>query len=322
MFSQPGSAQQGYPPAPNYPGQMGSPAPKKRTGLIIGIVAIVCVLLLCALGACAIGLGALSNKGAETDAVTLAEQHFNAAMKDVESASASIKKASNGSQSEVTAAITDATKKLRDGRDEIAKATVPVERMKVSAGRTDYLSGLKAATDTLDALQDMVAYMGTANGMAAKALEAANLTKAANKSRDGAVDSGNSSRYTAMRTQAVSASTNYTKAEVLFREAHALDPSAGFDKAAAYAQKRRLEADVIVRMAEEGKAGRLKAYNADIKKQKSLSRQAMAAGSPAIVSDPNWAANRLADLSDKIDAAAKRADTLRAKALKELGVTK
>jgi hypothetical protein len=317
-----GAPQPGYPPASDFSGQSRPPAPKKRTGLIIGIVAVVCVLLLCGLGACAVGLGALSSKNAEADAITLAEQHFNVAMKDVQAANASIKKASSGSQTEVAAATADATKRLRDGRDEIAKATVPVERMKASPGRTDYLNGLKAATETLDALQDMVAYMDTASGMAAKALQAAKLTKTANKFRDDAVDSGNASHYSAMRAQAVSASTNYTKAEVLFREAHALDVSAGFDKAAAYAQKRKLESDLIVRMAEEGKAGRLKAYNADIKKQKALSKQAVAVGTPAIVSDPNWAANRLAALSDKIDAAAKRVDDLRAKALKELGVTK
>ena len=124
-----------------------------------------------------------------------------------------------------------------------------------------------------------------------------------------------------MRTDAVSASTNYTKAGVLFRDAHALDPTAGLDKAAKYAEKRKLQADVVVRMGEEGKAGRVSAYNGDIKKQAALGKQAQDAGTPAIVSDPNWAENRLADIGSRIDAAAKQADELRSKALKELGLT-
>ena len=107
---------------------------------------------------------------------------------------------------------------------------------------------------------------------------------------------------------------------MLFREAHALDVSAGFDKAAIYAEKRKLEADVVARMADEGKANHVSAYNSDIKKQAALGKQAEAAGTPAIVSDPNWAENRLADVGNKIDAAAKQADDLRTKALKELGI--
>jgi len=315
---EPGTPQPGYPPAAGFPEAVAPPAPKKkRTGLVIGII--VAVIVVC--GLIAIGIGALSGGNSDKGAVTLAEQHFDAAMKNVEDASMSIKKASGGSQAEVSAAIADATKKLRAGRDEIAKATAEVEPLKDSPGRTDYLAGLKAATATLDALQDMVAYMDTANGMAAKAVQAAKLTKDANKSLNNAVNAGNSKRYSEMRTDAVSAATNYTKAGVLFRDAHALDTAAGFDKAAVYAEKRKLQADVVVRMADEGKAGRISAYNSDIKKQAALGKQAQSAGTPAIVSDPNWAENRLADIGNRIDAAAKQADDLRSKALKELGLT-
>jgi hypothetical protein len=321
-FPQPG-AQPTMPPQPGSP-QAGFPAPapapkKKRTGLVIGIV--VGVLALCGLGACAIGVGVLSSSNAEKDIITQAEQHFGTGMKDVEAASVSLKKTSSGSAAEITAAIADANKKLRDGRDEVAAARVSAERLKDSAGKTDYLNSLKAATATLDALQDMVGYMDTASGMAAKATQAAALTKSANASLNKAIDSGNAHHYSTMRSQAVSASTNYTKAAVLFRDAHALDPKAGLDKAAVYAEKRKLQADIVVRMGEEGKAGRLSAYNADIKKQAALSRQAEAAGTPAIVSNPNWAENRLADLGAKIESLGKQADDLRAKALKELGVT-
>jgi len=319
----PGVAPKSEPPQaadggmPGSPGAPVPPAPKKsRVGLIIGIIVAVVVVV----GLVAIGAQALFGRNPEQAAITLAEQHFDAAMKDVEDASASLKIASSGPQTEVSAVVAGATKKLLGARDEIVKATADVEQLKDSPGRTDYLSGLKAATVTLDALQEMVAYMDTANGMAAKAEQAAKLTSAANSSLNGAVSAGNSSKYSAMRSDALSASKNYARAAALFREAHALDVTAGLDKAAVYAENRKLEADVVARMAQEGKANKVSAYNSDIKKQAALSKQAEAAGTPAIVSDPNWAQNRLAGLGNKVESAGKQADDLRAKALKELGV--
>jgi hypothetical protein len=93
-------------------------------------------------------------------------------------------------------------------------------------------------------------------------------------------------------------------------------------KVATYARKRKQQADIVVRMADEGKAGRISAYNDDIKKQAALDKEAMAAGTPAILSDPNWAESRLEKLRQSIMADAEKADTLRSKALKELGYTK
>lgn len=296
-------------------------ARKKRNPLfyVLGIVALVIILLV---GSCVAIVGLLSGTKANEEAIKRAETHFQAGMKDVESASASIDKAAGGSPAAVTAAVTAATKDLRSGRDEVAKATAAAEQMTESQGRTDYLSSLKEATTALDALQDLVEYMGTASGMASKATEGAKLMTSANKSLNQAIDSGNAGSYTAMKRQARSASTNYSKSAALFRQAVAFDASAGLDKAAAYADKRKQQADVVVRMADEGKAGRTSAYNADIKKQAALSKQADAAGTPAIVSDPNWVEKRLADLTKKIQDAGKQADDLRAKALKELGFSK
>jgi hypothetical protein len=42
---------------------------------------------------------------------------------------------------------------------------------------------------------------------------------------------------------------------------------------------------------------------------------------PAIVSDPNWGLKRISGLTARIETTAKQADDLRAKALKELGVS-
>jgi hypothetical protein len=296
-------------------------ARKKRNPLlyILGVVALVIILLV---GSCVAIVGVFSGARADLKHIELAETHFQAAKNDVEKASASLDKVSGDNPASVSTGVAAATKNLRDGRDEIAKATAAVEQMKESQGRTDYLNSLKAATVTLDALQDLVDYVDTASSMASKATEAGNLTSSANKALNDAVDSGNAGKYTAMRKQAVSAGTDYTKAALLFRQAVALDPSAGLDKAAVYCEKRKQQADIVVRMAEEGKAGRTSAYNADIKKQAALSEQAQAVGMPAIVSDPNWAENRLADLKKKIEEASKQADELRAKALKEVGFSK
>ena len=315
MFPDQAAQPPGYPPLS---GPIGAPARaprKKRTGLIIGII--VAVILLC--GLAALGIGALSGGNSEKGTIALAEKHFETAMNNVEAASTSIKKASSGSRSDISAATADANEKLRTSRDEIAKATAEVEQLKDSQGRTDYLASLKAATVMLGDLQDMVAYMDTATGLAAKAVQAASLAKSGDKSLNSAVHNGNASKYSPMRSDAVSASTNYTKAGVLFREANSLDPSAGLDKAAVYAEKRKLQADVVVRMADEGRANRISAYNADIKKQAALGKKAESAGTPAIIADPNWAENRLSDIGAKIDTVAKQADDLRSKALKELG---
>jgi hypothetical protein len=270
------------------PMQPPPPAPKKRTGLVIGIIALVLVLL-CGIIA-AVGIfGYLGKSNNDKATITTAEKHYAAAMKAVETASGSLKTISGASTTDTKAAIVQTTKLLRTGRDEIAAASVSVGMLSDSAGKTDYQNGLKAAVSALDALEDLVAYVDTASGMVGKAVEAGKLTKSANQSLNDAVRSGNDRNYSKMRTQAVSASTSYTKAALLFTQAHALDPSAGLNKAAEYAAKRK--------------------------------KQAESAGTPAIVSDPNWAATRLADLSAKIDAAATQADQLRAKALAEFGFT-
>lgn len=325
-FPQPGGPQPGA-PGPGYP-QAGGPQPgypqpappkKKRSGLIVGII--LAVLLVCGLGACAIGVAVFSSDKSEKDIIAQAEKHFVAAEKAVETATESLKKASVDSPTSIDTAVTEATKSLRTGRDEIAASRAAAERLKDSQGKTDYLASLKAATDTLDALQDMVTYMQTASSMAAKALEGAAAAKAGNDALNNAIDAGNSSKYSKMASEGKKASANYSKSIAAFKAAHAIDPTAGLDKAALFADKRRQEADVVVRMAGEGKSGRLKAYNADIKKQAALSAAATKVGTPAIVSDPNWAKNRLAEVTTKVETLGKQADDLRLKALKELGVT-
>jgi hypothetical protein len=125
-----------------------------------------------------------------------------------------------------------------------------------------------------------------------------------------------------MRDKAAAAAAGYAKATFLFEEADKLDPTAELAKAAIYTRKRKEQADVVVRMADAGRSGKLSTYNSFIKKQAALGKAAMAAGLPAILTDPNWAKNRLAVLGKTIMADAEQADTLRKKALGELGYSK
>jgi len=312
------------PPPPPPPGlfpqqSATAPAPKKRrVGLIIGIVA--AVLLLCALGSCValIGFGVIGGSG-QRATVAQAEQHFSAALSSVATASAAVKEAVGADDAKATAAVDSADKALRNGRDEIAAARAAIEGLDASQGKDDYLASLTSATEALDALQDLVAYMGTATDMASKVDEAGTTGSKAISDLSAAIKSGNSNAYSRMKRQAQAASAGFAKAALLLRDAAKLDTSVGLDKAAAYMDKRKAEADLTVKMADEGKAGKMSAYNADIKRVKTLRAQAAAIGTPAIVEDPQWVEKRLETLSTQITDAAQKADQLRTKALQELG---
>jgi hypothetical protein len=222
----------------------------------------------------------------------------------------------------MTVAITVATKSVRTSRDEIASARTSAEQLKESQGKTDYLASLTAATAALDGVENLVGYLDTASGMVGKSNEAGDITRKANSDLDESVALGNKNSFTRMRAKAVAASAGYAKATFLFEEADKLDPTAELAKAASYTRKRKEQADVVIRMADAGKAKRYSAYNSDIKKQAALGKAAMAAGLPAILTDSKWAQNRLAALGKAIMADAEKADTLRKKALGELGYTK
>ena len=322
QYAPPQGGPQYYPQPSGAPSTPPRGAPKKsHAGLIIGII--LGVLVLCGLGACATVFIAAGTSGAsDKKAATQAETHFSAAMTAVESADKALASAKGASNAQTAKAVSDASKQLRAARDEVASAKASAEQIKDSQGKTDYLAGLTAATATLDTLEDMVAYMDSTNGMAARATEAGALASKANGQLGQAISRANGSSYGEMGSQAAAASTNYTKAAVLFKEADKIDPTAGLKAAVVYCQKRKAQADVVVRMAAEGKASRFTAYNADIKKQAALGKEAEAAGTPAIVSDPNWGQKRIAELTLLINTSSTKADELRAKALKELGVSK
>jgi hypothetical protein len=280
------------------------------------------LLLLCGISAC-VTIFVVSNGSGDKDKITQAETHYSAAETALAGAESAIATATaSGTQDEMAVAITVATKSVRTSRDEIASAKTAAEQLKDSQGKTDYLASLAAATAALDGLENFVAYLDTAGGMLSKSTEAGEITKKANSDLDEAVSLGNKRSFSKMRSKAAAASAGYAKATFLFEEADKLDPSAELAKVAVYTRKRKEQSDVVIRMAEAGKAGRLSAYNSDIKKQAALDKAARAAGLPAILTDPDWAKNRLAALGKTIMADAEKADTLRKKALEELGYTK
>lgn len=327
-YAQPGQPAQppAYQPPPGYfPEQAAPPQPpaKKGKGGVIGMV--IAIVALCAIVSCgAVAFSLLKGGSPSKSELQQAETHFSAAVESVKGATASLESLNEGdpSASEVSEAVSEADDALRSARDEIAAAKTIADQWKDTQGKADYLAGLTATTETLDLLQDLVAYVDTASGMLGKAKQAGKETEAGNDDLNAAVKAGNRSSYSTMRKRAQSAQTHYTKAAVLFREAHKLDKSAGLDKAAKYCDLRKKQADVVERMGVEGAARRLSAYNADIKKMNAYGKDAEKVGLPAIVSDRNWAQKRLADLQDDITAASKKVDEYREKAIKEFGFAK
>lgn len=318
MFDTPAAPPQAPAPVPQ---PYGAPAPQparpraRRTGLIIGIV--VAVLALCGLVTCAtmavVGMGAAEK--AET--IALAETHWVAAASAVESAGVSLDEMQGASDAD--AVVGEATSALRTSRDEIAAARAAIERLEESEGRSDYLAALAALTAAVDGLEDLVAYVGLANRMAEDVSRAAGAADAAADDLNAAIGAGNKRDYARMRTRAREASSGFAKAASMFRAAHELDESAGLDKAAAYCDVRRKQADLVVKMADSGKAGRISAYNKDVDRMNEMNKKAEAMGEPEVVTDPDWVTNRLADLTVGIEKAGEDADRLRAQALQKLG---
>ena len=298
------------PPPPSAP-------PKRRNGLLIALI--IGFVLFCGIGAC-IGVFLFASSGSgDNEIISQAEVHFSKAetsVSRVEGAIAAAGETDDGAK--IAAAVAQADSAIRVSRDEIAAARASIEQLDDSQGKADYLAALDAATLTLDGLQDLVGYLDTATGMAGMAAAAGDFIVKANANMESAIALGNKDSYTAMRAKAVAAAGLYAKATFLLDEADKLDPTAGLKKAASYTDKRRQEADILVRMAESGKAGRVSAYNADIKRQVAMGKAAVAIGLPTIIADPNWADKRLASLTDSITVDAVRTDELHTKALEEL----
>lgn len=309
------------PPPPPAAGTLatapGQPAPKKRNvGLIVGIV--VGVLMLCGLGSCAVGLAAFGG-GADDETISQAEGHYSAATSGISKAADLVKAASDSEDAAAQQSLDEAADALRDARDEVASAKASAEQLDESEGRAAYLDSLGSATATLKSLEDLVAYLGTANGMMSQVERGSGLASRATDDLNAAIHAGNGDSWSKMRAKAIAASSGFAQAALLFSEADKADTSAGLSDAVAYLKKRKAQSDVVVKMADDGRAGRIGSYNKRIKTMRAYGKQAEAIGEPAIVSDPDWASKRLARLLDAVVADSAKADESHGKALKLLG---
>lgn len=307
------------PPAGLFPAQPGSPqppqAPKRGFGLVIGLVA--GLVLLCALVSCGtIALVGISG-GGDKAAAKQAETHLGAAMSAVASASLQVQDTSSG---KAGSTVDTANKTLRTGRDEVAAARASAERIGNASARADYLAALDQATNAMNGIEDLIAYTGTVNGMAELMNEATTASSKGADQLNAAVSAGNSAKYSTMRTKAAAAYSSYAKAAALYSAADKLDKSAGLIQKVAYAKKRQAQALLIRSTADAAMKHGTSAYNKNVNRMNSLSRQAAAVHDPALFSDPNWVEKRLAVLRKQATDAADKADALRAKALKELGL--
>ncbi len=308
------------PPTPpgSSPGDAATPGPapkRKRTGLVVLLVVLVA---LCGLGSWATGLAGLGS-GGDAQVVKQAEVHFSAMMSAVDTASIAVESLQpDGDPAKAELVVNEASEALQVGRDEIEAARKAIEQLDDSVGKRDYLAALDAANESLDGLEDLAAYLGAATRMLESMGKAAAAASTANNSLNEAIAAGNSGGYDQMKSKATSAAAEYVEAAKHFDAGHAVDESAGLDRSAAYVRTRKTVADVVVKMAADGKAGRTSAYNKGIASMKTLNAQAEKISEPEIVTDPDWVKNRLAKFGEAITAAATSADELRTKALAEL----
>lgn len=283
------------------------------------IVLVVALVLACTVFACigAVGLGLYGGAAEKQETVEQAEGHWNKATQALEQASGLLGESKDQGATE---AAKTADKELRVLRDELAASRASIEALDADeAGRSEYLASLDAANKAADGLQDMLAYIVTADQMTQGISNAAASAKSGNSQLEKAIDAANGKKWAAMERAAKTASTAYSSAISGFKAAHKLDPRAGLDKAAAYCASRKKQADLVVKMAADGKAGRWSAYNVKVDQQAALDQKAEKTKEPDIVTDPNWVENRLSSLGDAISEAGEKADELHLDALRKLG---
>lgn len=305
------------PPPPPPPGAVATatpaPGPKKRNTAIIVVVAV--VIAICAIVGC-IGAYFFQQQAQVRAAVEQAESHYDAALTAAEKIVAPLEDAE---PDEVEDVLEQAQKDLRAARDELSAARAAIEPLPDSDGKTAYLKSLDAATETLDATEELIGSVRVVTKMADRVAEGGTKSKAGNKNLDAAIKAGNSRNFSTMKSKAQAASANYAAAASIFKVADELDPSAGLDTAISYVQLRKQQADLAVKMADDGKAGRRSSYNSKVEKARDLDKKAENTPEPAIVSDPRWFEKRIEDNLRAAEEAADESDRLHVEALKAFG---
>lgn len=287
-------------------------------------IAVVLVLLALAGVGFAVALAMGSQRSADAKVIGVAESHFALAMEQAKTISESVEDATGDDVTETasTAKLDQASDAVEAGRAEIEAARAAIRQLDASEGRTLYMKSLDSAEEAFEALADLVDYARTTTGVYARMNAAADLASTANKQLNDAVSAGNKGDYSAMNTTGEAARTSFLKAAKLFDEAQALDPSSELKYSAQYARLRQEQAELVMRMAADGKAGRLSAYNDAVAKLQKLDAKAEDVPQPAIVADPTLTARRIDALNAAITSAAARADRQHAEALAVFDATK
>ncbi len=307
----------GYAPPPAY-GPSPAPPPKKRN---VGMVILVVVAVVFCMVATCIGTVAYNviSTGAKTrDAVRQAEEHIDTATAELETATKHLDTFLSDKDSQAQA---DVSSQLRATRDEIAAARATIEGLPDSEGKTAYLGALDEANRAVEALEQTLGIIRVIVDLSDQVKRAGADVEAGNDALNAAIKAANRRGYSTMKARARVASREYASGAKLFAEAHRSEPTAGLDKVVDYANLRKKQADLIIKMADAGRAGRINEYNRLVDEQAALGDKAEKTGTPDIVSDPQWGSKRIEEQQKVFEEAANRADELRAQALKAFGIT-
>lgn len=282
--------------------------------VLIAVVVLICIPALC-LGGFAVS--AARESAREQKAVTIAEQHYNSATTALEEASKSM--SGFGSDGD-KAKAEEASAKIRAARDELAAARAGIEPLDDSEGKRAYLASLDQATKSVEGIEQLIATLKVLSQVSDQMSTGAKSIRSADTLLDASIEAGNDGEYSTMKSKGTAAAARYQAALATFTAADKLEPEAGLKTVVDYIKLRKRQADLAVRMAGLGKAGKISQYNKLVDDQQSLDKKAEASGEPAIISDANWFEDRIAEQQAEFEAAGEAADEYRATALKAFGL--
>jgi hypothetical protein len=291
--------------------------PKKgRAGLVIGLVAL---LLICSITVCAgtFVFNIIAGQAKVRDAVRQAEENYDSATAILEKAAGEMKSFAEADDADAADAFASS---LRAARDELSAARASIEPLPESEGRSAYLDSLASATEALDMMERMLGSIRLLTTLSGRMQEGAEAISDANGLLTQAVSAANRKDYARMKSKASSASKKYASAARIYREADKLAPEAGLKSIVEFATLRKKQSDIVVRMADAGRAGRTSTYNRLVDEQEELDAKAVSTADPAILSDADWFSDRLGEDQEAFEGAGERADAQRKAALEAFGL--
>lgn len=304
------------PATPPPTGAVRAPRRRKRgRGVLIAVGA---AIALVAIGWVAVKAGAIGEDGRARSA----EGHYDAALASlgrVEDRLAKLDLSQGTSiENRVASFVTSATADMTDAEEELRAAERDIGKTRSEEPRKTYLESTHEMRLGIESLRGKLDYLRRTGGLLDKKNAADKSSADARKAVNEAIELANASKWDASAKKARAAASLFAAAREKLDAAHAADPSAGLDKAAAHAAREREEAELVARMAVLGKRGDVTAYNSLIARTERLRAEMLKIGDPEILSDPAWVQTRL-DVYDEVAAEHWRAaERLRAEALRGL----